>query len=518
MPDDQSRFRRRLTLYYSLFTLGLLGFVGMMSLLERSSSDALWLGYVFLFVTIAIYACIGLICRTSDLTEYYVAGRRVPGVFNGMAIAADWMSAASFIGLAGIVFASGYEGLAYVMGWTGGYCPVAFLLAPYLRKYGGYTIPDFSPPATATAARAETSPCAASPCWPPRSAPSSTRSRRSGVGLVVTRFIGVEFAVGVFFGWPASGLLFLGGMRAVTDTGGAVHHADRGLPAAVSMIARKHHHQLLPQLGYGPLLAQIDREERRLDQDPAERAVRKFYADKAAALQIRIARLPQSFEEERDALTARLESLRVRNAPLREIRNWSASGWPIRAMPPRRTSSGRRCATTRSRAACPRSPPPSRFRGERGRAGCQAPELRAAGVLPDGGHRQPAAHPDPAVHHAVGQGDAQFRRLGGVLHRLALCLRAGARGAGQGGVPATHGGHALCGTAAVGGAMAQVDPPVFTLRDVSGDGIVQWAEILIQPDMIVLAAPEIAGLPYVISGRSRPARWPPRCPRPMACC
>ena len=143
MADTQSRFGRRLMLYYGLFTLGLFGFVGMMALLERSNADALWLGYVFLFVTIAIYACIGLICRTSDLSEYYVAGRRVPAMFNGMAIAADWMSAASFIGLAGIIFASGYEGLAYVMGWTGGYCLVAFLLAPYLRKYGGYTIPDF---------------------------------------------------------------------------------------------------------------------------------------------------------------------------------------------------------------------------------------------------------------------------------------------------------------------------------------------------------------------------------------
>ena len=137
MPEAQARFRRRLLLYYGLFTLGLFGFVGMMGLLERSNADALWLGYVFLFITIAIYACIGLICRTSDLNEYYVASRRVPAMFNGMAIAADWMSAASFIGLAGILFSSGYEGLAYVMGWTGGYCLVAFLLAPDLRKYGG---------------------------------------------------------------------------------------------------------------------------------------------------------------------------------------------------------------------------------------------------------------------------------------------------------------------------------------------------------------------------------------------
>lgn len=114
-----SRFRRRLFVYYGLYTAGLLLFIVMMGAIERVRGPGVWLGYVFLFVTIAIYACIGLICRTADLTEYYVAGRRVPAFFNGMATAADWMSAASFIGLAGIVFASGYEGLAYVMGWAG---------------------------------------------------------------------------------------------------------------------------------------------------------------------------------------------------------------------------------------------------------------------------------------------------------------------------------------------------------------------------------------------------------------
>ncbi len=120
-PQQDSRFRKRLFLYYGLYTVGLLLFIVMMGAIEHVRGPGVWLGYVFLFVTIAIYACIGLICRTADLTEYYVAGRRVPAFFNGMATAADWMSAASFIGLAGIVFASGYEGLAYVMGWTGGY-------------------------------------------------------------------------------------------------------------------------------------------------------------------------------------------------------------------------------------------------------------------------------------------------------------------------------------------------------------------------------------------------------------
>jgi hypothetical protein len=81
--------------------------------------------------------------RTSDAAEYYVAGRRVPAIYNGMATGADWMSAASFIGMAGTLYLQGYNGLAFIMGWTGGYCLVALFLAPYLRKFGQFTIPDF---------------------------------------------------------------------------------------------------------------------------------------------------------------------------------------------------------------------------------------------------------------------------------------------------------------------------------------------------------------------------------------
>ncbi len=82
--------------------------------------------------------------RTSDAAEYYVAGRRVPAMFNGMATGADWMSAASFIGMAGTLYLTGFGGLAFVMGWTGGYCLVALFLAPYLRKFGQFTIPGLS--------------------------------------------------------------------------------------------------------------------------------------------------------------------------------------------------------------------------------------------------------------------------------------------------------------------------------------------------------------------------------------
>jgi cation/acetate symporter len=103
---------------------------------EQLGLSPRWIGQIFLFSTIAIYAAIGVMSRTSDVSEYYVAGRRVPALFNGMATAADWMSAASFIGLAGTLYYAGFEGLAFVTGWTGGYVLVALLLAPFLRKFG----------------------------------------------------------------------------------------------------------------------------------------------------------------------------------------------------------------------------------------------------------------------------------------------------------------------------------------------------------------------------------------------
>src|SRR5262245_45418503 len=112
-------------------------------MLERMAWTRAWIGALFLFATVAVYAGIGLLSRTTDEAEYYVAGRRVPAMYNGMATAADWMSAASFIGTAGVLYLQGFAGLAYILGWTGGYCLVALLLAPYLRRFGQFTVPDF---------------------------------------------------------------------------------------------------------------------------------------------------------------------------------------------------------------------------------------------------------------------------------------------------------------------------------------------------------------------------------------
>ena len=136
-------FNAQLKKYYSIYTGGFIAFVILLAIGEQMGMSRAWIGYWFLFATIALYACIGIMSRTMDAAEYYVAGRRVPAFFNGMATGADWMSAASFIGMAGTLYLSGYDGLSFVMGWTGGYVLVALFLAPYLRKFGQFTIPDF---------------------------------------------------------------------------------------------------------------------------------------------------------------------------------------------------------------------------------------------------------------------------------------------------------------------------------------------------------------------------------------
>ena len=140
---SQKAFTQQLTRYYGFYTGGFVLFVIGVAILEFMGVPNKTLGYLFLLATIGLYAGIGIMSRTADVAEYYVAGRRVPAVFNGMATGSDWMSAASFIGMAGGLYLQGYDGLAFIMGWTGGYVLVALFLAPYLRKFGQFTIPDF---------------------------------------------------------------------------------------------------------------------------------------------------------------------------------------------------------------------------------------------------------------------------------------------------------------------------------------------------------------------------------------
>ncbi len=214
---SQATYQRRLARYYGAFLIGLLLFSFIIGLLEVNAGlPKPVVGWAFLLLTLFLYAAVGILNFTRKLDEYYVAGRNVPAFFNGMATGADWMSAASFISMAGTIWLLGYDGLAYIMGWTGGYVLLALLFAPYIRKFGQYTIPDFV--AARFAEKGRTARLVAAICAIIVSFTYVT-AQVTGVGLIVSRFVGVDYNVGVFLG--LSGVLvcsLLGGMKSITWT------------------------------------------------------------------------------------------------------------------------------------------------------------------------------------------------------------------------------------------------------------------------------------------------------------
>ena len=121
---------------YGLYTGGFVVFILLMAVLEQMGLGADTIGILFVAFTVVIYAAIGWLSRTMQVDAYYVAGRQVPAVFNGMATAADWMSGASFVALAGGIYFGGHGYMAFIVGWTGGHVLGASLVAAYLRQFG----------------------------------------------------------------------------------------------------------------------------------------------------------------------------------------------------------------------------------------------------------------------------------------------------------------------------------------------------------------------------------------------
>jgi cation/acetate symporter len=273
-------FKAQLQKYYTWYTGGFIAFLLALAVAEQMGLSKQWIGYWFLFATIGLYAGIGIMSRTVDPAEYYVAGRRVPAFFNGMATGADWMSAASFIGMAGTLYLSGFDGLAFVMGWTGGYCLVAFLLAPYLRKFGQFTIPDFLGERYGGNIVRSVGIFAAILC-----SFTYVVAQIYGVGLITSRFTGLEFGVGVFVG--LGGILvcsFLGGMRAVTWTQVAQYVIlIIAYLTPVIWLSVKHTGNPIPQIAYGQVLQKVTDREKVLTNDPKEIEVRGIFKARADA-------------------------------------------------------------------------------------------------------------------------------------------------------------------------------------------------------------------------------------------
>ena len=210
----QGSFVDNLPKIYGMYTGGFIVFIGLMAILEQMGVSADVIGILFVGFTVVIYAAIGWLSRTMQVDAYYVAGRTVPPVFNGMATAADWMSGASFVAMAGGIYMGGHAYLAFVVGWTGGYVLVASLMAPYLRKFGCYTVPDF----IGTRYGGNTARFCAVLVLVIASFTYVT-AQINATGTIASRALHIPFEVGVWFG--LLGILLcsmLGGMRAVTWT------------------------------------------------------------------------------------------------------------------------------------------------------------------------------------------------------------------------------------------------------------------------------------------------------------
>lgn len=505
--ESQLAFRQQLHRVYGWYAGGFAVFVVGLALLEQMGLSRQWIGYVFLVATVLLYASIGIMSRTNDATEYYVAGRRVPAVYNGMATGADWMSAASFISLAGTLYLTGYAGLAFVMGWTGGYCLVALCLAPYLRKFGQFTIPDFLGERFGGH-------------WPRLLGVFATLlcsftyvvAQIYGVGLITTRLTGVAFELGIFLG--LGGILvcsFLGGMRAVTWTQVAQYIV---LVVAylipVVWLSIKQTGIPFPPAVYGYQLEKITERENQLLNDPKEQQVIAAFQAQADAYAHKLKDVPTALAAEREAAKQHIAALKAINAPTAEI----AQAEKTFARLPRdaETATERWSADQASYAA---KAQPLANMPRHGQAFAGDPHGSAEAKDAFNSSRAnflalvfcltvgTAGLPHILTRYHTTASVRQTRRsvtwtllLIAVLYFTAPALAVMVK---------YEVFHHLVGTP-----FAQlpiwikqwsaVDPSLLSVTDINQDGLLQLGEIHMGTDIIVLATPELAGLPYVISG------------------
>ncbi|MEX1168077.1 MAG: VC_2705 family sodium/solute symporter, partial [Hydrogenophaga sp.] len=506
-PPFGLSFKQQLNKVYRWYTLAFFLFVALLAVLEQAGLPREWIGFIFLITTIGLYAAIGIMSRTTDATEYYVAGRRVPAVYNGMATGADWMSAASFIGLAGTLYLTGYSGLAFILGWTGGYCLVALLLAPYLRKFGQFTIPDFLGERYGGHLPRLLGVMAAILC-----SFIYVVAQIYGVGLITSRLIGVAFELGIFLG--LGGILvcsFLGGMRAVTWTQVAQYIVIIvAYLIPVVWLSVKQTGSPVPQAVFGYQLEKVTTKEKELRQDPKELEVQRLFAALSVDLAEKLKDPAAALLRDKAKAEGELALLRQENASLADV---SAAEKTLSSLP--RTASaaeetwGRRKteADTKSLPLNGMPPHAAQFAGD-----------------PDG---------DAAAQKAFNESRRNFLAL-------VFCLMVGTAALPHilmryYTVPSVKAAresvtwslffifllyftapalavmvkfevfNVLIGTPfdqlpAWVSAWNKVDPTLLSVTDVNRDGLLQLNEMSIGGDIIVLATAEIAGLPYVISG------------------
>ena len=500
-------FKRGLDKVYAWYTAGFIVFVLLLAIAEQMGMSRGVMGIIFLLATVALYACIGIMSRTNDAAEYYVAGRRVPAVYNGMATGADWMSAASFIGLAGTLYLTGYGGLAYIMGWTGGYCLVAFFLAPYLRKFGQFTIPDFLGARYGGNLARLVGVVAAIFC-----SFTYVVAQIYGVGLITTRLTGLAFEVGIFVG--LGGILvcsFLGGMRAVTWTQVAQYIIlIIAYLIPVVWLSVKQTGVPIPQAIYGYTLEKVTAREAQLIDDPKEKEVIAVYQQRADALTAKLRDVPSALAKDRAVALRRVEELQAVNAPLREVQ---AAERALAAVP--KDAAGAITAWTKAKATADAAAKP--LAGMPRHAAQYAGDPNgdaAAQKLFDDSRRNFLAlvfclmvgtaglpHILTRYYTTPSVRDARRSVTWSLFFIFLLYVTAPALAV----LVKFEVFNVLVGTPFDKlppwiMSWSKVDPALLSVVDVNHDGIFQLGEMKIGGDIIVLATPEIGGLPYVVSG------------------
>lgn len=489
---------------YAVFTIGFVAFLVALTLLEQDGFPRAWIGYLFIFSTIILYAGIGFASRTSDVTEYYVAGRRVPALFNGVATAADWMSAATFISLAGGLYVMGFDGLAYIVGWTGGYCLIAFLIGPFLNKFGQYTIPDFlaaryASPRGVSIVRILAVIATVMVSF------TYVVAQIYGVGLITSRFTGVDFSVGIFLGL-ASILVcsFLGGMRAITWTQVAQYIIIViAYMIPVVWLSIKHTNMPIPQVAYGTALSKLAERERELQHDPLEEEVRAIFRKQADAYDVQLAALPGSWEQGLRDTKQNVNELNRTGTTLVELKS------AIRAVSayPKDPEEARRQWTESRNTYLARAAPPTAHATPFPGLTEEASDIRRNNFialvlcLMMG----TAALPHILVRFYTASSVKEARKSGlwtlffvmllyVTVPALAVLVKID--------IYTSLVGTEFSQLPAWVSYWANVDKinPLVVINDLNRDGIVQLAEIVMDGDIVVLATPEIAGLPYVISG------------------
>ena len=506
--SSNQAFFNQLRRYYTFYTGGFIAFVVIIGTLEFAGVPNKILGYMFLAATILLYAGIGFMSKTSDVGEYYVAGRRVPALFNGMATAADWMSAASFIGMAGTLYLSGFDGLAFIMGWTGGYCLVALFLAPYLRKFGQFTIPDFLGARYGGNIPRAIGVLAAILC-----SFTYVIAQIYGVGIITSRFTGLEFQVGVFVG--LAGILvcsFLGGMKAVTWTQVAQYIIlIVAYMIPVVWLSVKQTGVPVPQAVYGYQLQKVTEREKVLNDKNSEAgakedSVRQIFRDRAAAADEKLKAVSAPggaafLAGEKEKLVAKVTELKGANADAKAVEAAEAAVKAFPADVAAAKAQWKKDADGAKARAAPIKPHAEAFPGkdEKARDIARKNFLALVFCLMVG----TAALPHILMRFYTTPSVKEARRsvFWSLFFIFLLYFSAPALAVlVKFDIYTNLVGSSFASLPAWVANWAAVDKTLMSITDINKDGIVQLAEIVIGGDLIVLATPEIAGLPYVITG------------------